>query len=62
MYSRVHGDCSPSRALRVRPTRVARTLEYVVTVVAMDSRVQKLPRVRGGSYKGTKISGGGEVI
>src|SRR6218665_2628523 len=35
---------------RVRSTRVGRTLEYVVTAVAMDSRVQKLPRVRGGSY------------
>ena len=34
----------------VCPTRVGRTLEYVVTVVSMDARVQKLPRVRGGSY------------
>jgi len=25
----------------------------VVTVVATDSRVQKLPRVRGGSYTGS---------
>jgi len=32
---------------------VLNTLEYAVTVVAMDSRVQKLPRVRGGSSTGT---------
>jgi len=36
----------------VCPTRVWRTLEFMVTAVAMDSRVQKLPRVRGGSYTG----------
>jgi len=30
----------------VRPTRVWRTLESMVTAVSMDSRVQKLPRVR----------------
>jgi len=35
---------------RVRPTWAGRTVEYVVTVVARDSRVQKLPRFRGGSY------------
>ena len=27
----------------------------MVTAVAMDSRVQKLPRVRGGSYRGTYL-------
>ena len=37
---------------RVRPTRVERTLEYVVTSVAVDSRVQKLPRVCVGAYTG----------
>jgi len=31
---------------------VWRTLESMVTAVAMDSRVQKLLRVRGGSYTG----------
>src|SRR6218665_2476791 len=43
---------------RVRPTRVWRTLESMVTAVAMDSRVQKLPRVRGGSYTGVTRSRG----
>src|SRR6218665_1450412 len=38
---------------RVRPTRVWRTLESM-TSVAMDSRVQKFPRVRGGSYTGPR--------
>ena len=38
---------------RVRPTLVWRTLESMVTSVATNSRVQKFPRVRGGSYTGT---------
>src|SRR6218665_142795 len=63
MYSKVRvwhtleyvlpGHCVYSRA---RPTRVGRTLEYVVTAVAMDYRFQKLPRVRGDSYTGFKFS------
>ena len=41
---------------RVRLTRVRRTLESMVTAVAMNSRVQKLPRVRGVSYTGIKCT------
>src|SRR6218665_1419503 len=56
MYSRVRVWRTLEYALPVcgvrRPTRVWRTLESMVTAVAMDSRVQKLPRVRGGSYTG----------
>src|SRR6218665_2362452 len=35
---------------RIRTNRVWHTLESMVTAVAMDSKVQKLPGVRGGSY------------
>jgi len=37
----------------VRPTLVWRTLESMVAAVAMDSRVKRFPRVRGGSYTGS---------
>src|SRR6218665_1637034 len=40
---------------RVSSIRVWRTLESMVTAVAMESRVQKLPRVRGGSYTGEAV-------
>src|SRR6218665_694911 len=40
---------------RVSSIRVWRTLESMVTAVAMDSCVQKLPRVRGGSSTGEAV-------
>src|SRR6218665_573708 len=40
---------------RVSSIRVWLTLESMVTAVAMESRVQKLPRVRGGSYTGEAV-------
>ena len=61
MYSRVMVDRTleysyPGVAYsRVGPARVGRALEYMVTALAMDSRVQKLHRVRGGSYTGAGI-------
>jgi len=32
------------------------SLEYVMTAVAMDYRVQKLSRIRGGSYTGSPLT------
>src|SRR6218665_2068670 len=66
MYSRVHGDCTPTRVWhtqeyvlpgysKLRRSRLGPSLECLVTTVTMDSIVQKLHRVRGGSYTGARV-------